>query len=98
MTAAVAVTFALRGVLRQHAGGAGEVEVSVPAPATLGRALDVLRERHPAVERRVRDETGRLRRHVNVFVDGADVRRGDELAHPLAGGEQILVLPAISGG
>lgn len=88
----------LRGVLRQHAGGASTVKVVVEDPATVAAALDALGMLHPAVERRIRDEQGHLRRHVNIFVDGQELRRlgGTELR--LSGGEEVLVLPAISGG
>jgi sulfur-carrier protein len=47
---------------------------------------------------RMRDETGALRRHVNVFVDGEDVRRGAGLDTPVDGGAVVHVLPAVSGG
>jgi len=98
MAAEVTVTIALRGVLRQHAGDRGEMAVSIPSGATIGEVLDHLARDLPAVERRVRDETGALRRHVNVFVDGADLRHLGGLEHRVTGGEQVLLLPAISGG
>lgn len=96
--APVTVTVALRGVLRQHADGRSEVEVTVPPHATIAEVLDRLAHDVPAVERRVRDETGALRPHVNVFVDTADLRHLGGLDHRVTGGEQILLLPAISGG
>lgn len=64
----------------------------------MAAVLDALAERHPAVGRRVRDETGMVRRHVNVFV-------GSDNARDLAGvdtvvpeGVEVAVLPAVSGG
>lgn len=96
--ATVTVTVALRGVLRQHAGGRGEVAVAVPFGASIASVLDELARDVPAVERRVRDETGTLRQHVNVFVDAQDLRHLGGLEHRVTGGEQILLLPAISGG
>jgi sulfur-carrier protein len=94
----VTVTVTLRGVLRQHADGRGEVELAVPSGTTVRDVLDRLARDLPAVERRVRDETGALRQHVNVFVDTADLRHLGGLDHRVTGGEQILLLPAISGG
>jgi molybdopterin converting factor small subunit len=58
MAGEVAVTVALRGVLRQHADGRSEVEVTVPTGASVREVLDRLADDLPAVERRVRDETG----------------------------------------
>ena len=52
----------------------------------------------PRLGVRMRDETGALRRHVNVFVDGEDVRRGAGLDTPVDGGAVVHVLPAVSGG
>jgi sulfur-carrier protein len=98
MATEVTVTVALRGVLRQHADGRSEVEVAVPSGGTIADVLDQLARDVPAVARRVRDETGALRQHVNVFVDAADLRHLNGLDHPVSGGEQILLLPAISGG
>jgi sulfur-carrier protein len=98
MAGEVAVTVTLRGVLRQHADGRSEVEVTVPTGASVREVLDRLADDLPAVERRVRDETGALRRHVNVFVDAADLRHLGGLDHRVTGGEQVLLLPAISGG
>ena len=92
------VTVGLHGVLRQHADGRNRLDVDVADGATVAAVMDRLAAEFPAVERRIRDETGNLRRHVNVFVDGEDVRRMGGLGHALGGGEEIVVLPAISGG
>jgi molybdopterin converting factor small subunit len=60
--------------------------------------LDVLGRRLPAVERRIRDERGLLRRHVNVFVGAANVRDLALLATPVPAGAEVYVLPSVSGG
>ena len=52
----------------------------------------------PAARRRLRDETGALRRHVNVFVGDTNIRDGAGLAEPLPDGAEIQVIPAVSGG
>ena len=52
----------------------------------------------PAVVRRIRDETGALRRFVNVYVDGEDVRHLDGTATPLRDGCLVQVLPSVAGG
>jgi molybdopterin synthase sulfur carrier subunit len=48
--------------------------------------------------RRLFDETGRLRRYVNVYLDGVDVRIGDGMDTPVSGGAELLVLPSVAGG
>src|ERR687891_461462 len=92
------VTVQLPGALRELARGERAVVVEVDEPATVGTLLDALARQLPAVERRVRDETGTLRRHVNVFVGDVNVRDGAGLAEPLSDGAEVRVIPAISGG
>jgi molybdopterin converting factor small subunit len=76
--------------LKQLAGG-GEVEVDAASVRELLRTLE--RER-PPLDGWILDERDRIRRHINVFVNG---ERGDEDT-PVAAGDRIDVLPAISGG
>lgn len=85
----------LAAALREHAGGEGSVDLDVAEPATLGAVLDALDASHPGIGRRVRDEAGELRRHVNVFV-GAERER--DLAALVPAGVEVSVLPAVSGG
>ncbi|HZZ96977.1 MAG TPA: ubiquitin-like small modifier protein 1 [Jatrophihabitantaceae bacterium] len=91
-------TVVLPGVLRQHADGAGTVDVELATGATVGDLLDELARRHPALARRVRDERGELRRFVNVYVDGTDARADGGLAAPVPTGAEVLILPSIAGG
>jgi len=87
----------LPGVLAEHAGGQRKLTIE-PAPATVGGLLDVLEQRHPQLCWRLRDETGALRRHVNVYVDGEDVRGGEGLATSLGPRAEVQVLPSVAGG
>ncbi len=88
----------LAPALREHAGGASHVELDVDDRPTVGAVLDALAAAHPAVGRRVRDEAGALRTHVNVFV-GADNARDLEAADTIVpAGAEVAVLAAISGG
>jgi sulfur-carrier protein len=93
----VSVTVLLPGPLREDAGGLGDVDVSFDA-GTLSDVLDELASRLPLVERRVRDESGALRRHVNAFVDGEDVRWSGGLATAIHPGSVVHLLPSVSGG
>ncbi len=65
---------------------------------TVGDALVALRQRAPAALDRIMDEQGSVRRHVNVFVDGENIRFLDGLSTPARDGARILVIAAVSGG
>ena len=84
--------------LRTHADGASRAELDLPAPVTVHAVLDALASAHPAVGRRVRDELGVLRRHVNVFVDADDIRDLDGFDTVVPEGAEVAVLAAVSGG
>lgn len=85
----------LPGVLRDSAGGCGEVAVE---GATLRAVLDGLAEELPLLERRLRDERGGLRRHVLLFVNGTEVGSADGLDTAVPDGAEVFVAPAVSGG
>ncbi|GAA5050495.1 hypothetical protein HNP84_004069 [Thermocatellispora tengchongensis] len=94
------VTFVLPATLRHWVRGAGEVRVFAVAPAegghpTLGSALDRLRRTHPCLERRLRDDHGRIRGHITMFVCGENARRLGGLDCRLPPGAEIYVLPAL---
>ena len=80
----------LPALLAREAGGQREFESEA---ATLGEALRAL-----PVSDLCLDEHGELRRLVNVFVDGEDVRGGEGLQTPLRADSQVLVVTAIAGG
>jgi len=61
-------------------------------------ALEHIEQRHPALYRSVCDETGTVRRHVNLFVNTANVRDREGLDTALAPGDVVTILPAVSGG
>lgn len=94
------VSVRLPSALQAHTGGSATVLVEVDgvAPVTVAAVLDALARCQPAVERRIRNERGELRRHVNLFVGERDVREHGGLDAPIAEGHELLVLPAVSGG
>ncbi|MGQ0625068.1 MAG: ubiquitin-like small modifier protein 1 [Sporichthyaceae bacterium] len=96
MTATVRLR--LPALLREHAGGAAVLEIDVDTTGTVGDVLDALIKPWPALERRIRDERGEIRRHVNVFVGEVHVRDSGGLATPVPAGAEIHVIPAVSGG
>lgn len=85
----------LPAALRRYAGEQTEVEIH---GGTLGEALDDLARRLPQLERRLRDEQGRLRPHVLMFVDGVSVRSGAPMDTPVGDSSEVFVAPAVSGG
>jgi molybdopterin synthase sulfur carrier subunit len=91
------VAVVLPGSLADLAGGRKHLDVAVDG-GTLADLLDALAADHPLLARRIRDETGRLRRFVNVYVDGDDVRYGDRESTALRNGAVVQVLPSIAGG
>jgi molybdopterin synthase sulfur carrier subunit len=93
----VSVQVVLPGVLADLAGGSKRLAVD-PAGSTLADLLDELAERHPLLGRRIRDETGHVRRFVNVYVDGDDVRFTQGLATEVRDGAEVQVLPSVAGG
>jgi molybdopterin synthase sulfur carrier subunit len=88
----------LPGALRDLAGAGPVVAVDVPGDATLADVLDALGRQLPAVERRIRDEQGALRRHVNIFVGATNARDLKLLATPVPADTEVHVLPSVSGG
>jgi molybdopterin converting factor small subunit len=92
------VTVLLPRMLVPLAAGASRVTVSVGVDASLGDVIASLSTSHPAIARRLVDETGQLRRHVNVYVDGEDCRRLAGLATAVGDGTQVQVIGSIAGG
>jgi sulfur-carrier protein len=84
--------------LRELVGGARIVTVDVADAATVTSVLDALAIDHPALERRVRDELHRPRVHVNLFVGADNIRDLDGLTTRVAPGQEVSILPAVSGG
>jgi molybdopterin converting factor small subunit len=87
--------------LRELVSGAAVVDVTVSAAddqTTVGAVLDSLAGQHPPLERRIRDELGSARTHVNLFVGADNVRDRDGLATLIRDGEELSVIPAVSGG
>jgi molybdopterin converting factor small subunit len=81
--------------LRAAAGGEAE---TVLDGATVQEVLDGLFERHEELRARISDDDGSLRRFVNVYLAGEDIRFLDGLATPVADGAELTILPAVAGG
>ena len=81
--------------LRTLSGGAAEVSVD---GATVGEVLAALETAHPGFSARLFDDTGGLRRFVNVFVADEDVRFADGLDTKVEAGQTVSIIPAVAGG
>ena len=81
--------------LRSASGGEAEVQVD---GSTVGEVLGALYERHGDLRERLSDDDGTLRRFVNVYVGGEDIRFGEGLETPVAEGAEVQILPAVAGG
>jgi molybdopterin converting factor small subunit len=81
--------------LRQYCAGA--YSLSVPA-GSIRAALEQLERDHPVLLRCIRDESGAIRRHVNLFVNRSHIRDLQGLDTPLEPGDEVVILPAVSGG
>jgi sulfur-carrier protein len=81
--------------LRSVAGGEAEAEVE---GSTVQEVLDGLFERFEELRLRISEDDGSLRRFVNVYVAGEDIRFLDGLATPVADGAEMTILPAVAGG
>ena len=81
--------------LRKFTSGADMVEVDA---GTVQQVLNALESKYPGIRNSVCDESGALRRFINIYVDGEDVRFLENLATPVADGAEIAIVPAISGG
>jgi sulfur-carrier protein len=93
----MSVVFLIPGPLRAFTGGRREVEVE-GSFSTLRDAIAALCANHPGLRDRVLTEQGEIREHVNLFVGNECVRFGSGLATQLAEGNEISIIPAISGG
>jgi sulfur-carrier protein len=82
-------------LLRRLTENADAVEVQA---STVRDILDRLDERYPGFRARVCEETGELRRFINIYVDGEDVRFLDNLSTSVPERAEVSIVPAIAGG
>jgi molybdopterin synthase sulfur carrier subunit len=93
------VRIVLPGALRELADGVSELAVPVGRePTSLRTVLDAAVVTRPQLGARIRDETGALRRHVNVFLDGQDVRGLGGLDALVGADAVVHILPSVAGG
>jgi molybdopterin converting factor small subunit len=91
----VTVLVRIPTILRSYTGGAAEV--SAPE-GTLREVLAGLDAAYPGIAGRIIDDSGKLRRFVNVYVGEEDVRFAQGLDTPVGQGARVSVIPAVAGG
>jgi molybdopterin converting factor small subunit len=95
MSQATTITVHVPHLLREYCGGRSQLVL--PA-ANVREALGELERRYPALYRNVCDETGAVRRHVNLFINDAHMRDRQGIDSKLEPGDTLIILPAVSGG
>jgi len=89
------ITIHVPAPLRACCEGASELSLSAPS---VRAALEQLERSHPSLYRSICDETGTVRRHVNLFVNRSHMRDREGLDTTLVPGDVLTILPAVSGG
>ncbi|MDQ1732193.1 MAG: sulfur-carrier protein [Pseudonocardiales bacterium] len=92
------VNIRLPRMLADEAGGVRQLSLELRRDSTVGSLLAELADRYPILGRRLRDETGALRRFVNVYLDGEDVRQLAGLQTPVKVGDEVSILQSVAGG
>ena len=82
-------------ILRTYTAGAAEVTATEGSLREVIAGLDAA---YPGLGGRILDDGGRLRRFVNVYVDGEDIRFLDGLDTHVKDGDEVTILPAVAGG
>jgi molybdopterin converting factor small subunit len=90
----VAITVKLPTQLRDTVGGAASVQAE---GTTVGEALESVFEQHGELRERLYQDGG-LRRFVNVYIGGEDIRFLDGLETVVPAGAELTILPAVAGG
>lgn len=84
--------------LATECDGERHITITIAEGADLAALLDRLEAAHPRLGRRLRDEAGRVRRFVNIYIDDEECRRLDGTATPIGPGQSVQILPSIAGG
>jgi molybdopterin synthase sulfur carrier subunit len=89
------VTVRVPTPLRKFAGGAKDLQSS---GGTVGELIENLEGQYPGIKGRLCEEDGVLRRFINVYVNGEDIRYAKGVDTTLKDGDEVSIIPAVSGG
>ena len=91
----MAVTVRIPAPLRRVTQGKALVELNC---SSLSECIAELDAQFPGIKERLTDESGELRSFVNVYLNGEDIRFGQEGQTPVKDGDEVSIVPAIAGG
>ena len=89
------ISVQIPSALRRHTGGTARVSC---AASNLNDLFSTLDERFPNLKPHLRDESGQIRRFLNVYVNEEDIRFLQNQNTPLKDGDEVSIIPAIAGG
>ncbi len=89
------ISVRLPTVLRPQANGQSEVTVTGD---TVGAVVSALVADYPGLQSNLLDESGKMRKFVNVYVNDEDIRFLDKLDTAVKEGDEVAILPAVAGG
>ena len=89
------VTFKIPTPLRKFTGGADKVEAT---GATVIEAIDNLDSQHNGIKGKLCDDSGKMRRFINIYANQDDIRFLNNLQTELSDGDELSIVPAIAGG
>ncbi|MDQ0823501.1 molybdopterin synthase sulfur carrier subunit [Arthrobacter sp. V4I6] len=92
------ISVLLPSVLQPLAGGQSILTAPADGAVTVAGVLDTVTGGYPALSRRLRDETGKVRRYVNIYVNGNEIRRLQGLATEVSPGQELLIIQSVAGG
>jgi sulfur-carrier protein len=92
------ISLLLPSVLQPLAGGQSVLTTPADGPVTVAGLLDAVAADYAVLGRRLRDETGALRKFVNIYVGGDEVRRLQGLDTEVVPGQEVLVIQSVAGG
>lgn len=92
------ITVLLPSALQPLAGGQSILTAPADSAVTVEGVLDSVTGGYPALSRRLRDETGKVRRYVNIYVNGNEIRRLQGLATEVSPGQELLIIQSVAGG
>lgn len=91
----MSITIRIPTTLRNLTEGSAEVSAE---GSTVAEALNDLESKHPGFKERILEESGEVRRFVNVFVDDEDTRYLEGIQTPVSEGQTLSLVPAVAGG
>ena len=81
--------------LRRYTAGQSKADVS---GSTIHEVIDNLEQQYPGVKSRLCDESGQIKRYVNVFVNDEEIRRLEGADTPVSEKDEVSIVPAMAGG